>query len=232
MKKLFALGITALIISLVTPGIIQAEENNKTVTTAQFEERLKYATDIKKMYSITDNVNIRKEPSVQSEVLGKTLLNTSFEVVADINGWSMITTENGYAYIKSEYLSETCVENRWGITLTDEEKDLLSRIVMLESGNQCDLGQQAVVEVIFNRMVLEDRNRTLYDVLSEKGQFVTWKNRNSTSAIPTERVKNNVELVLSGQTNILPMNTIFFSRRKQNDNVQIIIEDHIFCNNL
>lgn len=107
MKKLLTLGITALSLSLVMPGMIQAEENNITVTTAQFEEVLDYVTDTKTMYSIMNNVNIRKEPNTQSEILGKTLLNTSFEVVAEIDGWSMITTENGYAYIKSDYLSDT-----------------------------------------------------------------------------------------------------------------------------
>ena len=107
MKKLLTLGITALSLSLVMPGMIQAEENNITVTTAQFEEVLEYVTDTKTMYSIMNNVNIRKEPNTQSEILGKTLLNTSFEVVAEIDGWSMITTEDGYAYIKSDYLSDT-----------------------------------------------------------------------------------------------------------------------------
>lgn len=59
------------------------------------------------MYAVKDGVNIRREPNTVSEILGHTLLNTSFEVIGEYDGWSMITTEDGYAYIKSEYLSDT-----------------------------------------------------------------------------------------------------------------------------
>ena len=101
---------------------------------------------------------------------------------------------------------------------------------MLESGNQSDKGQQAVVEVIFNRIYSDEWPDTLYDVLSQKRQFSTWKNRNSKRAIPTEQVKRNIELVLSGKTDILPMDTVYFSRGGENSRVERIIGDHVFCN--
>ena len=61
-------------------------------------------------YATSANVNIREEPNTDSTILGKTLLNTEFQVVEDVDGWSKITTEAGYAYIKSEYLSDTETE--------------------------------------------------------------------------------------------------------------------------
>ena len=145
------------------------------------------------MYAIAEGVNIRNAPNLESTILDQTLLNTQFEVVGEYNGWSMITTEDGYAYISSQYLSDIPVGNRWNILLNESEKDLLARIVMLESGNQSDKGQQAVVEVIFNRIYSDEWPDTLYDVLSQKRQFSTWKNRNSKRAIPTEQVKRNIE---------------------------------------
>lgn len=182
------------------------------------------------MYAISEGVNIRNAPNLESTILDQTLLNTQFEVVGEYNGWSMITTEDGYAYISSQYLSDIPVGNRWNILLNESEKDLLARIVMLESGNQSDKGQQAVVEVIFNRIYSDEWPDTLYDVLSQKRQFSTWKNRNSKRAIPTEQVKRNIELVLSGKTDILPMDTVYFSRGGENSRVERIIGDHIFCN--
>lgn len=182
------------------------------------------------MYAIAEGVNIRNAPNLESTILDQTLLNTQFEVVGEYNGWSMITTENGYAYISSQYLSDIPVGNRWNILLNESEKDLLARIVMLESGNQSDKGQQAVVEVIFNRIYSDEWPDTLYDVLSQKRQFSTWKNRNSKRAIPTEQVKRNIELVLSGKTDILPMDTVYFSRGGENSRVERIIGDHVFCN--
>lgn len=107
MKRLFLMGITTLCLALGMPGSVQANKIEETVSTAQFEEELQYVTDAYTKYANSANVNIRKEPNTDSEILGQTLLNTSFEAVLDIGGWTMITTEDGFAYIKSEYLSDT-----------------------------------------------------------------------------------------------------------------------------
>ena len=61
----------------------------------------------------------------------------------------------------------TGAENRWNITLTQEEIDLLAKIVWLESQGEPTEGQEAVVEVVFNRMASEKYPDTLYDVLSQ-----------------------------------------------------------------
>ena len=59
----------------------------------------------------------------------------------------------------------TGAENRWNITLTQEEIDLLAKIVWLESQGEPTEGQEAVVEVVFNRMASEKYPDTLYDAL-------------------------------------------------------------------
>lgn len=182
------------------------------------------------MYAITGGVNIRKSPDLESTIVGQTLTNTQFQVIGEYDGWFIITTENGYAYISSQYLSDTPIKNRWNVILDEAEKDLLARIVMLEAGNQSDKGQQAVTEVILNRLYSEEWPDTLYGVLSQKNQFTTWKNRNSKRAIPTEQVVKNINLVLSGNTNILPMNTVYFSCDGENSKIETIIGDHVFCN--
>lgn len=118
--------------------------------------------------------------------------------------------------------------NRWGITLSQEEKAVLAQIVALESGNQSDVGQQAVVEVVFNRMNRGGWGNGCIGVLSQRGQFTTWKFRNRAKV--TAREYRNIEAVLNGETNILPFKTVYFSRKKQNNRVQCKIEDHVFCN--
>lgn len=120
--------------------------------------------------------------------------------------------------------------NRWDITLTEDEIDLLARIVMLEAGGESVLGQEAVVEVIFNRIYHEDFPNTLEDVLSEPKQFSTWKNRNTDARIPTEEVYQSIDNVLSGKTHILPYYTVYFARTAENDKEQITIGNHVFCN--
>lgn len=120
--------------------------------------------------------------------------------------------------------------NRWGISLSSAEFDLLTRIVMLEAGGESPLGQQAVTEVIFNRMVSPYYGGSLEHVLAAKGQFSTWKSRYSAQAQPTPQVIASAAAVLQGETNILPFETLYFSRKAQNRRVQVRIGGHVFCN--
>ena len=125
-------------------------------------------------------------------------------------------------------------QNRWGIQLDEIELDMIARITMLEAGAEPDRGQQAVVEVILNRMYSDQFPDTVYEVLSQKdngcSQFVTWKNRNMDAAKPAERVKRNVKAVLDGETQILPFKTMYFSLEKENGHIQCVIGNHVFCN--
>lgn len=51
------------------------------------------------------------------------------------------------------------------IDMTDEELQELAAIVFLEAGNQSAEGQQAVVEVVFNRVLHSGFPDTVHDVL-------------------------------------------------------------------
>lgn len=121
-------------------------------------------------------------------------------------------------------------KNRWDIELTIEEFDLLCRIVMLESGGESTLGQQAVTEVILNRMLDDYYGGSLTHVLSAKGQFSTWSSRNSSRANPTTQVEESVRSVLDGETSILPFETVYFATRPANSRIQTQIGNHYFCN--
>lgn len=119
--------------------------------------------------------------------------------------------------------------NRWNIVLTDEEIDLLARIVWLESNGEPVKGQEAVVEVIFNRMASELYPNTLYDVLSQKNptQFCSWKNRDR--AEPTEKEYQSIYNVLNGNTNILRNDTLYFSTEPLTSRLDVQIGGHSFC---
>lgn len=119
-------------------------------------------------------------------------------------------------------------KNRWNIELNEEERYILAQIVVLESGNQSDLGQQAVIEVICNRVTSSSFPNDVISVLSQRGQFSTWKSRNKAQV--TNRELANIDAVLNGGTNIFPAKTVFFSRGAQNKRIQARIGDHVFCN--
>ena len=129
----------------------------------------------------------------------------------------------------AEESEEAVGSNRWGITLTESEIELLARIVWLEACGESEEGQKAVVEVIFNRIASDLFPNTLYEVLSQKNpvQFCSWKNRDS--AQPTEKEYESIRQVLYGNTKILRDDTVYFSRKPLTANVDVRIGGHSFC---
>lgn len=156
------------------------------------------------------------------------LENLQYDIkqLEEINGGE----NNVEEIIEEEIISESISNNRWEIELTEDEVNLLARIVMLEAGGESGKGQQAVVEVVLNRMYHEEFPDTLHKVLSQSGQFATWKNRNIKAATPTDKVYENINAVLTGETNILPYETVYFGTSAQNERKQVTIGNHVFCN--
>ena len=124
---------------------------------------------------------------------------------------------------------QTAQENRWHITLSPDETELLARIVWLESQGEPVKGQQAVVEVVFNRMRSDVYPDTLYEVLSQKNpvQFCSFKNRDR--AKPTQKEYDSIQQVLDGKTRILRDDTMYFSTFPLTEHVEVKIGGHYFC---
>ena len=120
-------------------------------------------------------------------------------------------------------------KNRWKISLSEDEIDLLAKIVWLESCGEPQEGQEAIVEVVLNRMASEKYPDTLYDVLSQQHpvQFCSWKNRGI--AEPTEKEYQSIHNVLDGKTNILRNDTLYFSTEPLTPNLDKKIGGHSFC---
>jgi len=117
------------------------------------------------------------------------------------------------------------------VEISDSELDELAAVVWLEAGNQSVEGQQAVVEVILNRVISPDFPDTVHDVLHQgEGekvrQFSTIGKLDT--AQPTQAQYDAIEAALYG-TPILDADVLYFSRTAENDRVACIIGDHVFC---
>lgn len=112
------------------------------------------------------------------------------------------------------------------IELTQDEKDLLASIVWLEARGESFEGQQAVAEVVFNRMVADNFPDTLRGVIYAEGQFPTAKMVGR--AEPDETQYEAIERALSGPY-VLPLDVVFFAQFAVNDNVWGQIGGHTFC---
>ena len=126
-------------------------------------------------------------------------------------------------------IEDTEIVNRWGIELTEEEIDLLAKILWVEARGESEEGQKAVVEVVFNRMVSSEFPDTLYDVLSQKQpvQFASWKQKDK--AKPTDTQYQVIKDVLNGNSEILRNDTVYFATKKLTSDLDVKIEHHYFC---
>ena len=99
-------------------------------------------------------------------------------------------------------------------------------IALLEARGEPFEGQQAVADVVFNRMLSPAFPDTLDEVIYQEGQFSTAERVQS--AEPTEAQYIAISTALSGPS-ILPLEVVFFSQKGENDNVWGTIGGHVFC---
>ena len=107
----------------------------------------------------------------------------------------------------------------------------MAAIIYLEARNQSAKGQQAVAEVILNRVLNDGFPDTVRDVIhegEEKGivQFTTVYALDE--AEPSAEQYAAIDNALYGKS-VLPVEVVFFSRNGENDRVWGKIEDHVFC---
>lgn len=118
------------------------------------------------------------------------------------------------------------VERYAEITMTDEELKELAEIIYHEARGESPEGQQAVAEVVFNRVIADNFPDTVHEVIHQKKQFSTA--RLLGTAEPLQEQYDAINAALYGPT-ILPADVVFFSRDGENDKVWGSIGGHVFC---
>ncbi len=118
-----------------------------------------------------------------------------------------------------------------GVTISDVERWEFASMIFLEAGNQSPEGQQAVAEVILNRVIASNFPNSLYAVLHH-GENTSIPQFSSVgrlySASPDQAQFDAIDAALYGPS-ILPDDVVFFSRHGENNRVWGQIGDHIFC---
>jgi len=203
------------------PMATWANNIEETVTTAQFEKALSYVTDFTVKFANQAGVNIREEPNTSSKILGHTLLNTTFEVVLDIGGWSMITTEDGYAYIKSEFLNDDEVK------YTTEDLYIMAHVLAGEAQFCDDAEQKYVGSVVLNRVAKAGFPSTIKGVVFQKKQYSSVTDGNYYRE-PTKGNWANAKWLLENGS-ILPGYVIYQSKGKQGHSVYLKTKWHQYC---
>lgn len=107
------------------------------------------------------------------------------------------------------------LESRYA-PVTEEERELIARIVYLEARGEPAEGQQAVAEVILNRVAAENFPDTVADVVYQENpqQFTTAPFVDE--ATPGADQYAAVDAAINGEA-VLPMDVVYFSRERKTE---------------
>lgn len=117
-------------------------------------------------------------------------------------------------------------EPRYGIELTWEQMQLIAKVVWVESRGESKEGQQAVAEVVLNRLVSDKFPNTLKDVIYAQNQFRSAKFLDK--AEPYQMQYEAIERALYGPY-VLPEDVYYFATTAKTSKVWGKIGGHIFC---
>lgn len=169
------------------------------------------------------------EPNYSQQVLKNAFANGFKEGDIQLGfsgGWlydKSAMPEEPFLY-KEEIVKKT---SRYGdVALTFEEKKLLACMVWVEARGESEEGQQAVAEVVFNRMLSEGFPDTLEKVILQKDAFRSAPLLDT--AEPYDTQYEAIERALYGPY-VLPTEVYYFDTTAVNDNVWGKIGGHIFC---
>lgn len=119
------------------------------------------------------------------------------------------------------------VEPRYeGLRLTDEETTLLARLIYVEARGECEDGQQAIAEVVLNRITSGLFGNSLTNLINDESQFVPRKLLKE--AKPGQAQYEAIDRALYGPY-VLPKEVMFYGRVRTTDSVWGNIGAHIFC---
>lgn len=152
----------------------------------------------------------------------ETNIETKVEVEEELETEEIITIES----FDCTYIS---VYNNYDIEYAEYELDELAALVYLEARGESEEGQQAVAEVVLNRVLDVDFPNTIHDVIydTEFGvQFTPYEEVAYTT--PTEIQYEVINRALYGNL-ILEKDVVYFATTALNNNVYAVIGNHVFC---
>lgn len=112
------------------------------------------------------------------------------------------------------------------VKLSNADLELLAKMVWVEARGECADGQQAVAEIVLNRLVSDKYSDTVRGVIYAENQFrsTEWLDE----ATPTQTQYDAVEDALNGPY-ILPIDVVHFATYAVTDRVWGTIGGHTFC---
>lgn len=113
-----------------------------------------------------------------------------------------------------------------GVELTEAEMDLMAKLIWMEAQSEPFEGQQAIAEVILNRLVSGSFQSSVHNIIYADNQFPSVKNLYL--AEPTYTQYKAIDRALNGPY-VLPIDVVFYAKFSVNNRVWGKIGCHTFC---
>ena len=138
-------------------------------------------------------------------------------------------THEEYVEYFAEVEEEAIIGEIEIVTYTEEELELLARVIFAEAGsNWCsDKMQQYTGSVVLNRMASPLFPNTMREVVYQRGQYSCASSGNINKT-PNERAYNCARFLLENGS-VLPSNVIFQSQHRQGDGLYEQVQNMYFC---
>lgn len=121
------------------------------------------------------------------------------------------------------------IERYASIEISDEEMRELAAITYLEARGESFEGQQAVVEVVLNRVLSDEFPNTVHGVIYDTKygvQFTPYRQVANTT--PSDTQYEAIHEALYGES-VLDVGVLYFSRAPYNSRIYAHIGGHYFC---
>lgn len=165
MKKwlVLTIGVIGLVLnhsSTIVYGYEEAVAGFSLITENVNEEELKMWT--------TERVNFRVKSDINSDIIKTLDKRTEVKFINVIGDWTKVKYENQIGFIYSKYLKDKELPS---LDFTDEEIEILERIVEAECTDCSIESKMNVASVIINRVISLDFPDDIKNVVFEDGQF-------------------------------------------------------------
>ena len=112
------------------------------------------------------------------------------------------------------------------LTISDADRDLLAKLIWVEAQSEPFEGQQAIAEVVLNRVAADNFPDNVHDVLYAADQFLAIGK--VYDAKPTHIQYEAIRRALDGPY-VVPEDVVFFGAYATNSKVWGTIGNHTFC---
>lgn len=170
-------------------------------------------------YAKTETLRVRKEPSLESGVLGLLAMNEAVEAIKEDGDWVSVSYEGTTGYVAAEYVKvefdidtaesiesikareaaeaaakqeaakEAAKAQKEAVLATASEVDILAALIQCEAGGESYEGQLAVGSVVMNRVRSGGYPGTITEVIYASGQFTPASSGKMSSLILNGNIK-------------------------------------------